>query len=232
MVRRQTSLRVKRALRHMRPSHIVKKRMTRGVIEGFAEKVGLVYLGYVDQRDDDHRLIRGHTVSQTHQDNHYCIGTVRGYDVMLALRNDVVRMRSGKDQRCHWLIYTIDLHTKVDVPHCYIGHRSRDEVFAASYGQLHPLAIGGIGVYPHKFSSEYTVYGNATHALLIERLISPQIAEVIATHFQGVSVEIEDGSVYMYVEADRPTEQLLEKMLSNGLWLAEAIDTIYTPTNK
>ena len=73
-----------------------------------AEKVGLVYFGYVDQRDDDHRLIRGHTVSQTHQDNHYCIGTVRGYDVMLALRNDVIRTRSGKDERCHWLIYAID----------------------------------------------------------------------------------------------------------------------------
>jgi hypothetical protein len=27
-----------------------------------------VYFGYVDQRDDDHRLIRGHTVSATHQD--------------------------------------------------------------------------------------------------------------------------------------------------------------------
>ncbi len=228
MVRRQTSLRVKRALRHMRPSHLVKKRMTRGIIESFADKVGLVYFGYVDQRDDDHRLIRGHTISQTHQDNHYCIGTVRGYDVMLVLRNDVVRTRSGKDERCHWLIYTIDLHTKTDVPHCYIGHRSRDDVFAASYGQLHPLAIGGLGTpYSHQFSSDYTLYGNATHALTIGQLITPQIAEVIAAHFQGASIEIEDNSVYVYIESDLPTEAQLEKMLSNGLWLAEAIDTAY-----
>lgn len=227
MVRRQTSLRAKRALRHMRPTHIVKKRLTRGVIESFAEKVGLVYFGYVDQRDDDHRLVRGHTVSPTHQDNHYCIGTVRGYDVMLVLRNDVVRTRTGKEERCHWLIYTIDLHVKTDVPHCYIGHRSRDNIFAAYYEQLHPLAIGGLGTYPHAFLSAYTIYGSATHTLLIERLINPQVAEVIAAHFQGVSVEIVDNAVYLYIESTRPTEVQLEKMLSNGLWLAEAIDSQY-----
>ena len=95
MVRRITELRFKRALRHSRPSHLLRKRQQRGAIESFADKAGLVYFGYVDQRDDDHRLIRGHTVSATHQDNHYCIGTVRGYDVMLVLRNDVVRVPSG-----------------------------------------------------------------------------------------------------------------------------------------
>lgn len=229
MVRRQTTLRLQRMLRHMRPSHLVKMRMTRGIIEGFADKIGLVYFGYVDQRDDEHRLIRGHTVSQTHQDNHYCIGTVRGYDIMLALRNDVVRTPAGHDQRCHWLIYTIDLHVKADVPHIYVGHRSRDEAFAASYRQLHPLAIGGLGAYPHAFSSEYTIYGAATNTLLIEQIINPHIAEVIATHFQSVSIEIEDKTVYLYVEAERPNEALLEKMLSNGLWLAESIDALYAP---
>ena len=227
---RQTALRLRRTLRHLRPSHIVKTRMTRGVIERLAEKVGLVYFGFVDQRDDEHRLIRGHTGSPTHQDTHYCIGTVRSYDVMMALRNDVVRVRTGREQRCHWLIYTIDLHTKADVPHCYIGHRSRDDVFAASYRQLHPLVIGGLGAYSRTFSSQYTIYGAATNSYTIERIINPQIAEVIATHFQGVSIEIEDNAVYLYVESARPNEAQLEKMLSNGLWLAEAIDSLYVQT--
>lgn len=227
-MRRQTTLRIKRALRHSRPSHLVRKRLQRGAIENFADKVGLVYFGFVDQRDDEHRLVRGHTVSATHQDNHYCIGTVRGYDVMLVLRNDVIRVPSGKEKRCHWLIVTVDLHTKTDVPHCYIGHGSRDDEFAASYAQLHPLAIGGLGVYPHAFSSNYTIYGAATHALQIERTIPPQIAEVIASHFQGVSVEIEDNMIYLYTESVRPTEVQLDTMLSNGLWLAEAIDALYT----
>ena len=156
-------------------------------------------------------------------------GTVRGYDVMLVLRNDVVRVPSGKEKRCHWLIVTVDLHTKTDVPHCYVGHKSRDDEFAASYRQLHPLAIGGLGRYPHAFSSNYTVYGAATNALAIERTIPPQIAEVIAAHFQGVSIEIEDNMVYLYIESVRPTEAQLDAMLSNALWLAEAVDALYAP---
>lgn len=228
MVRRITELRFKRALRHVRPSHLLRKQRQRSAIDSFAEKAGLVYFGFVDQRDDDHRLIRGHTVSPTHQDNHYCIGTVRGYDVMLVLRNDVVRLKSGKDKRCHWLIFAIDLHTKADVPHCYVGYKERDDEFAASFSQLHPLAIGGLGAYPHAFASSYTIYGAATHALQIESTITPHIAQVIATHFAGASVEIEDSMVYLYAESPNPTEEQMDKMLGNGLWLAEAIDTLYS----
>lgn len=224
--RDRLNVRMRRALRHMKPAHVVKTRLTKRVVSRFADKVGLVYFGYVDQKDDDHRLIRGHTVSQTHVDNNYCLGSVRGYDVLLVSRNDVVKTRAGVQQRCHWLIYTIDLHTKSSLPHVYVGHRSRDAAFMASFTRLYPLAIGNTGQYAHRFLSDYTVYGTAAHTLEIERMITPQIADVIASHFQGASFEIENGTVYLYVESEHPTEQLLERMLSNGLWLAESIDTL------
>lgn len=223
-VRERLALRVRRALQRATPAHMVRARLTKRTISLFAEKVGLVYFGYVDQRDDEHRVVRGHTVSRTHNDNHYCIGTVRGYDVVLVSRNDLVRTRAGKLERCHWLIYTIDLHARQSLPHMYIGHKSRDAQFAASYEQLIPLSVGHFGVYPHRFLSEYTVYGKATHALEIERYITPQVAEVISTHFRGASFEIEDDTIYLYVESEHPSESLLEKLLSNGLWLAEVID--------
>lgn len=225
-MRERAAVRMRQALRHATPAHVVRTRLTKRVISEFAEKVGLVYFGYVDQRDDDHRLVRGHTVSRTHMDNHYCIGTVRGYDVVLVARNDMVRTRGGKLERCHWLIYTIDLHTKQSVPHMYVGHRSRDAQFAASYEQLMPLSIGHFGAYPQRFLGEYTVYGKATHALEIEQYITPQVAEVIMTHFHGASFEIEDSTVFLYVESEHPSEALLEKLLSNGLWLAEVIDVV------
>jgi len=224
-MRERMAVRVRRALRRATPAHMVRTRITKRTISDFAEKVGLVYFGYVDQRDDEHRLIRGHTVSRTHVDNHYCIGTVRGYDVVLVSRNDMIRTRSGKLERCHWLIYTVDLHTKQSVPHMYIGHASRDAQFAASYEQLMPLSIGHFGAYPQRFLNDYTTYGKATHALEIEHYISPQVAEVIMTHFRGASFEIEDGTVFLYVESEHPTEAQLEKLLSNALWLAEVIDT-------
>ena len=222
--RERATIRLKRALRHTTPNHIVRTRLTKRVISRFAEKVGLVYFGYVNQKDDDHRLVRGHTVSQTHLDNHYCIGTVRGYDVVLVSRNDVVRTRGGKLERCHWLIYTIDLHTRQSLPHCYIGHQSRDTVFAAAYEQLYPIVLGSTAQYPRRFLSEYTVYSTAAHALDIEHILSPQVAEVISTHFSSASFEIEDNTIYLYVESEHPNEALLEKLLSNGLWLAESID--------
>lgn len=224
--RDRMKLRLRRALRHMRPSHLRATRVTRRTIEEFAEKAGLVYFGFVDQRDDDHRLIRGHTVSDTHLDNHYCIGTVRHYDVMLVSRNDVIRThgRERREQRCHWLIITVDLHTNVDIPHFYVGHHERDAAFAASHESIYPLAIGGLHRYPHRFLSDYTVYGTATHTLDIERAVTPQMAEVISAHFAGASFEVEDGVIYLYIESERPDEALLEKMLSNCLWLAESID--------
>lgn len=210
----------------MKPSHIVATRVTRRVIQQFAEKVGLVYFGYVDQRDDEHRLIRGHTVSATHLDNHYCIGTVNGYDVMLVSRNDVIQLHNQgtHEQRCHWLIMTVDLHTKRDVPHTYIGHRDRDAAFAASHESIYPLAIGNLHQYSHHFLSDYTVYGTASHTLYIEHLITPQMGDVIAAHFVHASIELDNGVVYLYIESERPTEALLEKMLANALWLAQSID--------
>ena len=66
-----------------------------------------------------------------------------------------------------------------------------------------------------------------THALEIERLISPQIASVITSHFNKISIEIERNTVYLYSENEQPNEVQLERILSNALWLAEAIDTAY-----
>lgn len=220
-------MRTKRVLAHMTPGHIVKSRMAKRAITEFAEKVGLVYFGYVDQRDDDHRLVRGHTVSSTHIDNHYTVGSLRGYDVSVVAREDVISTSKTKQQRCHWLICTFDLHTKMDVPHLYVGHKDREEVFKASYEQLHRIDIASYAEYPQDFMRDYVVYGIPGESIEIQQTITLQVAEVIARHFQQASIEVEDNTVYLYIESQHPSEVLLEKMLSNGLWLAEAIDAAY-----
>ena len=222
-------LRTKRIMRHMTPAHIVKSRMTKRVMQEFADKVGMVFLGYVNQNDDDHRLVRGHTVSATHTDNNYSVGTLRGYDVMMVSRNDVIMTRQRRQQRCHWLVCAVDLHTKVGLPHLYVGHVARDEAFQASYERLHRLDVGMYAVYPPQFLSEYGVYGIPANGIEIEQTITPEVALVIAAHFKGASIEVEDHTVYLYIESQHPDEVLLEKMLSNALWLAESIDTAYAP---
>lgn len=220
---------MKRTLRHMTPLHLVRARQTSAVVRRFATKVGIVYFGAVSQRDDDHRLVRGHTVSATHVDTNYCVGSLKGYDVTLVTRNDIVIDQKLKlEQRCHWLIVTIDLKSSYDVPHCYIGHTSRKVAFASWFPHLAPLPLNTISPYPAAFLNEYTMYAKPTHALEVESIIVPQIAEVIASHFKHASVEIEDNSLYVYIESEHPSEALVEKMVSNGLWLAEAIDARLT----
>ena len=226
LARKRFLARGKRAVRHMLPPHIIRSHLTAGVIKNFADRMGMVYFGAVHHNDEGHRLIRGHTVSHSHLDHHYAVGSVRGYDIAMVLRNDVVLAAGDRrEQRCHWLIMTVDLHTKNDVPHLYIGHRNRDNAFRASFEQITPLYIGATGRYPASFLDAYTVYGQAINTIAIERTITPQMSEVIVSHFEHASIEIEDGTVYLYIESQRPTTGQLEKLLSNTLWLAECIDT-------
>ncbi len=214
----------KRALRHMTPMHMARTQVTRRTFQDVADKLGFVYFGYVNQNDDEHRLVRGHTVSPTHIDDHYCVGTLKGYDILLLLRNDVIRTARSKEERCHWLIVTIDLHTVRDIPHLYIGHKSRDSVFRAAFERLHTLDVGAYASYPANFLKQYNVFGRPTHALTIESIITPSVADVITAHFSQASFEIEDNTLFLYIESKRPSEALIEKMIANGVWLAEAID--------
>lgn len=224
-VRNRRILRIKRAFRHMTPRHIVRSQITSRAVRRFADTLGLVYFGSVDQRDDEHRLVRGHTVSATHRDDNYCVGSVHGYDVVLVSRNDVITTKSHHQQRCHWLICAVDLHSKKDVPHLYIGHLSREDAFAASYEQLRHVEVGATASYPHQFISNYNVYCMPGSLVDVESIITPQIAEVIAVHFGGMSVEIENNTLYGYIENEHPRAPLLERIVSNAIWLAESIDS-------
>ncbi len=226
----RTKLKASRALRRLTPRHIAKTRATRQAMRHFADRAGLVYFGYANQHDDDHRLVRGHTVSHTHIDDYLCIGTIRGYDTTVLQRRDTIRVRQGqshkyKDQRCHWLIATVDLHTERPLPHIYIGMKRTDPIYQASYSALQPLILGATARYLQAFLNKYNIYGAATRAIEIESIISPQAAEVIVSHFDKINIEIERNTVYLYTENERPTEAQIEKLVSNALWLAEVIDT-------
>lgn len=225
---KKTALHVhaRRIAKRITPAHIVKARVLKRVIQRFADKIGLVYFGYVNQSRDEHRLVRGHTVSATHVDDHYCVGSFKGYDIALVSRSDT-RTRPGTKApvHYHWLILTVDLHASYEVPHLYIGHSTRKQAFQDSFEQLRPLSLGSFGQYPPDFTADYTVYGVPTHMVEIEQIISPQVASVISSHFSTASIEIETNTIYCYIEQTHPTEAGLEKMLTNTLWLAEALDT-------
>jgi hypothetical protein len=62
------------------------------------------------------------------------------------------------------------------------------------------------------------------HAQVVAALFNPVLTEVLATQFGGASIEIADNTLYLYKPEKHPSRALLEKMMNNGLWLADTID--------
>lgn len=198
------------------------------VYRTFATKAGLVYFGYVDQRNDEHSLIRGMTVSTKHRDNHYCIGSFEGYDITLVERVDTIQL-PGKAAKTHnWIIMTFDLHTSVELPHVFVGSHNHSETFYAQlftkFSHLAKVPMAESGIHSIEFTKKHTVYAKPDQILTAEHLFSPTLTKVIGEQFGTLAIEIHDRTVYLYAENHRPTSTLLEGMLSKGIWLTKSID--------
>lgn len=218
----------KAKLQQLVPAKVVQSRLNKRVFQQFATKLGLVYFGYVDQRNDEHSLVRGVTVSTKHRDNHYCIGSYDGYDVTVVERVDTLHF-PGKESKTHnWTILALDLHNRHDVPHVFMGLTTRHDTFHAhlltKLSQFAKIHVGVLGQYEPAFIQRYELYAKPEQALTVERLFTPAVATVIATNFGHLMLEIDDGTLYIYAEGQRPTTALLEKMLQCSVWMAQVAD--------
>jgi hypothetical protein len=218
----------KQFLKTFAPAKVVQSRLHKRVFMQFAEKFGFVYFGFVDQRSDDHRLVRGLTLSAQHRDNHYCIGTFQNYDVTLVERTDTITF-PGKPARTHtWTIMVFDLHTAKDLPHIFLGLHSHNETFYAhlftKFSHLAKSPLGTFGSYDPAFMKKYAIYTQPAKALEAEQLFDHQTAKIIGEQFGGLTIETDENCLYIYGEHHRPTEAHLEKMLKYGAWLAGVLD--------
>lgn len=221
----------KQFVKALAPAKVVQSRLHKKVIMDFAEKTGLVYFGYVDQRDDEHKLVRGLTLSSSHRDNHYCIGTYGGYDLAFVERTDTISFPHRPSRTHTWLIQAFDLRTPRahDLPHIFIGLQNHHETFYAhlftKFATLAHVPIGMNEGYDRAFTNKYALYTPPAHMLETKDIIEPQVAKVIGDYFGILTCEIADGVLYVYAEGQRPSRALLEKMLKYGTWLASVIDT-------
>lgn len=207
-----------------RSMSLVKSQQNRKIMQKLADDMGLVYFGYVNQNSDEHRVIRGYTVSPTHRDNHYSIGTFRSRDIVLVQRDDILKFANKKRPKAaHWNIAVIDLKIEHDLPHIYIGHRMLLDSYNAKHQPLVPVNLGAYS-YGQLFNATYQVYAKPSVAPEFLHLLPPNFAEVLAGHFWDMSIEFVGKSVYIYSQNQHPSRKLLESMLGNGLWLAELIE--------
>jgi len=210
------------------PAKVIQSRLHKRVFMQFAEKMGMVYFGYVDQRHDEHRLVRGLTVSAQHRDNHYCIGSFEGYDMTLVERTDTIHFPGKPAKNHNWIVMVFDLHTAIDLPHIFVGLHTHSETFYAhlftKFAQLTRVPLGTFGAHSSHFVNKYAVYTSPSQLVEAEQLLTPAVTKVIAESFGSLTIEISEGCLYVYAEHQRPTVQLLEKMLRCGSWLARVLD--------
>jgi hypothetical protein len=218
----------KQLLKTFVPAKVIQSRLHKHVFMQFAEKIGMVYFGYVDQRNDEHRLVRGLTVSSSHRDNHYCIGSFQGYDITLVERVDTIRFPGMPPKNQDWIIMVFDLQASVDLPHIFLGLHTHGDTFYAhlftKFANLMKAPLGTFGAYDKAFIDRYSVYTEPAQYVVAERLFDQTVTKTIADQFGSLTVEVSEGCLYIYAEHQRPTQALLDKMLRSGVWLAQSID--------
>jgi len=208
--------------------NLVKNGARKRTILKLANRYNLIYFGTIDQRADEYQVTRGFTVSPTHQDRHYCVGSVRGYDIKIVDRNDAVRKPDGSVAIYNWLIFAIDLHTRQDLPHIFINAHNYDakpyEQFFSVYRNMKEVIFGTFENYDPDFSSRFSVYSQPSDSITIEKLFPNSVTRALGAHFWPLSMEINEGVLYIYSDDKKITTSLLETMLEDGLWLTNHLD--------
>jgi hypothetical protein len=218
-----------RHVSHKLVRNVTEARANRHIIKYFTEKNSLTYFGSVNQHSDDHKVVRGFTVSLSHQDDNYSVGSVGGYDIILVNRSDAIWQPDGSIVVSDWLIVTFDLHTKRDIPHLFLyakelGSKAYESLFA-SYRTMKEIHLGTFEAYTPEFLSRFSLYSQPSFSIDVERLFPADTARVLAAHFWPLSAELHNGILYVYSSNKQVKPQLLDVMLEDGLWLANHLDT-------
>lgn len=209
-----------------RPLSIGREIATKRVIKQFARKFNLVYFGYVNQREDEHELIRGITVSATHVDNHFCVGDHHGHDISLVERRNALVYPGRPAVQYRWIIMQIDLK-RTDLPHAFIDGNHHDEAFYATlfmkFANMSNVSTVFATVNP-LFARTFRTFAPVDRFDEVQAMLGGDIAAMLAHHFKQFGYEIEGDRVLIYAENPTVTSHLLHEMLRVGQWLATQLD--------
>ncbi|MFZ2125529.1 MAG: hypothetical protein WA087_03525 [Candidatus Saccharimonadales bacterium] len=206
----------------------INNRTRKRAISKFAEKRGLRYIGFVDQHAGTHTVVRGFTVSSSHEDNHYCSGLINGREVLFVDRVDAVWTRDNTTEKHNWMVMSFRLTSKNDVPHIFLNAKNHDsKAFSKLFSSaptMNEVELGAIESYSNEFTSRFKMFTQPSAFVTVERLLPARAAMVLAAHLWPLSVEIIDNVIYVYADNKQATPNLLDTMLKCGLWLADYID--------
>jgi hypothetical protein len=186
----------------------------RRTIRQFGDKLGFIYFGTVDQHTDDHRAVRGFSVSPTHKDSSYMVGNYEDFDVIFVDR---------LDKGARWFICDIDLKEDV-APHFFlVPTHQKDTHYKKIFTALHQLEPMPAGAHTPEFHNRYQIYCSPTHMSEMEDILTSEITRTIAAHFWPLALEVWDGSLFIYSAEKNLTGHHIETMIKNGTWLAQVL---------
>ncbi len=199
------------------------------VMHKFADRYGLVYFGSIEPEDES-RLVKGITLSNTYRDAHYLVGTAHGRDMIFLQRSDILRSALHKRREHYtWNILAFDLAPHLRLPHIYIEGRSRHghgfyEMLAMKKREFAELPLQFLAQYDPLFSRRFMVHLPASAVTEFSQLVNPERAAIVAHHFHMFDYEFLGDMLYVYVLSPHPTLSQLELMLQAGVWLAGELE--------
>lgn len=199
----------------------------------FVNQYDMVYFGKVNSKDEA-ELVRGITMSRSKTDQHYCVGSAYGRDMILLQRSDRLLGAQGSEHENYtWNILAVDLKDTVHMPHTYIEGRHRHGV--GFYAELSmrernwvELPPHYIGEYSLKFRKNHVVRIPNDYITIFSRIISPLVGEQMAHYFGMFDYELLDDTLYVYYLAKLPSLERLDYMVKASVWLAGEIEKSYT----
>lgn len=203
---------------------------TKQIIKSADETYSLVYFGGVSQTDDEHKPIKGVTFSPQHTDRHYSVGTVEGFDVTLLERTDSLSLPGKATENYRWLLLRVELKPSIKLDHVLFDTAQHEQAYYtklfAKFGRLHPanhcFDDSAYGDFSAVFHS-YTTPDNLDH---LAGLIGPETAQTLLQHFSRFDVEWFDNQIIISTPEPVTSQQTIEMMLREALWLARYFESV------
>ncbi len=208
--------------------HAVRGLVHKHTIKQFADKFHLVYFGHVNPRDDEYELVRGVTVSTTHVDNHYTVGTIEGHDVILVERSNTIHFPGRPVVHYVWLILQVDLQ-RGGLPHVFVDIRQQDETFYANLFARLPQFKDITHIFSGRDDElvrDGKVFGSPQHYAEIGAVLTPEVTAPLTHGFKQFDYEIHGDKLFIYASKTRPSLAVLQDMVRVGVMLATKLNDL------
>lgn len=197
------------------------------VFQDACHQYDLVYLGGVSQHSDEHEIVRGFTLSPSHVDRNYCVGTVAGRDIILLQRTDTISFPAHPSRAYTWLILQMDLKHQMPMHVVLNAHKYDEHVYGTLFGKLshlNKLHVDALPFYEPQFTSTYSIYAPLQHSHTILQVLDAGTANVLGSSYSTLDFELIDDELLVYLPVESISRRDIDYILKAGLWFADQID--------